>query len=194
MSPSEQPSGGNSQEPSEQEQERQTVIDLRRTAAGGVIATVIALTFSVAVGQVSAYEVPKLLAPIIDTLCYFCSAMCTASGTILALMLTALGLSAQSEHRFKSFHYRRLRFIARMATVVFVMAALLLFLIGIPLERADAIPRGLLEVLYYVITIYASVLCGVVVSTVLMLNRTVAETIGVVGLDQGKEHLIDDPD
>lgn len=151
----------------------------------------LALTFTLAVGHVSASEVPRLLQPFIDTLRYFCSAMCTASGTIVALMLTALGLSAKSDRRFNEFHYRRLRFIARMATVVFVLSALLLLLIGIPLESAEQIPHDLLTVVYYGVTTYASVLCGVVVATVLMLNRTVAETIEVVGLDHDGHPILD---
>jgi hypothetical protein len=173
-----------------EEQQRQTVIDVWRTAFGGLVAAGVALAFTLGVGRVSAYEVPKLLEPFIGTLQYFCSAMCTASGTIVALMLTALGLSAQSQRRFAEFHYRRLRFIAWMATTVFVMAALLLLLIGVPLERADRIPRSFHAYVYYTVTIYSAVLCGVVVSTVLMLYRTVAETIEAVGLDTNADHYL----
>jgi len=177
-----------------EEQKRRTVIDLWRTSFAGLLATGIALAFTLGVGRVSAYEVPKLLEPLISTLQYFCSAMCTASGTIVALMLTALGLSAQSDRRFKAFHYRRLRFIAQLATVVFIMAALLLLLIGIPLERADPIPREFHTYAYYVVAGYAAILCGIVVTTVLMLYRTVAETIDAVGLAESDHHLLKDDD
>lgn len=181
---------GDDSESSKEDQERETVLDVWRTSVGGLIATGIALTLTLGVGQVSPYEVRDLLQPFIDALCYFCSAMCTASGTIVALMLTALGLSAQSDQRFNEFHYRRLRFIARMATIVFVLAALLLLMIGIPFERADAIPRSFHTTVYYVVTIYASILCGFVVSTVLMLYRTVAETIEAVGLARDDHPII----
>jgi len=176
------------------EQQRRTVVDVWRTSFAGLLATGIALAFTLGVGRVSAYEVPELLQPLISTLQYFCSAMCTASGTIVALMLTALGLSAQSNRRFKAFHYRRLRFIAQLATVVFVLAALLLLLIGLPLERADRIPRAFHSYAYYVVAGYAAILCGVVVTTVLMLYRTVAETIDAVGLAESEHHLLVDDD
>ena len=181
-------------EQTKQEQERQTVIDVWRASIGGLVATGVALTFTVGVGSVSAYEVPKLLEPFISTLQYFCSAMCTGSATVVALMLTALGLSAESEPRFNTFHYRRLRFIARLATVVFVLSALLLLLIGIPLERAESIPRDFHTYVYYVVTCYAAALCGLTVTTVLMLYRTVAETIEAVGLDASDHPLVLDDD
>lgn len=118
--------------------------------------------------------------------------MCTASATIVALMLTALGLSAQSDRRFAAYHYRRLRFIARMATIVFVLSALLLLLSGIPLERAESIPRDFHTAVYYVVTTYAAVLCGLVFTTVLMLYRTVSETIEAIGLTESHYLLHDD--
>ena len=175
---------------SDSEQQKTTVIDFRRTAAGGLVAAIVAAAFTMGVGTVAPYEAPKLLEPFIATLQFFCGAMCTASGTIVALMLTALGLSAQAERRFNEFHYRRLRFIARMATIVFVLSTLLLLLIGVPLERADHIPRQFHNVVYYVVTTYAAVLCGLVVTTVLMLYRTVSETIEAIGLAGDDHYLI----
>ena len=66
----------------------------------------------------------------------------------------------------------------------------LLLLIGVPLERADHIPRQFHNVVYYVVTTYAAVLCGLVVTTVLMLYRTVSETIEAIGLAGDDHYLI----
>lgn len=173
---------------SPQEQKRRSALDLRRATGGGVTAMVFGLVFTLGVGGVAPYEVPALIRPLISTCQYWYSALMTVSATIVALMLTALSLSAQTELKLSEYHYRRLRTIAKLATIVFVASTLMLLLIGVPFENADAIPRHYFSWVYYVVAGTASMICGLMVTTVLLLYRSVSETITVVGMPVDSDH------
>jgi len=177
-------------------EERRWTIDLWRAGAGGLVGGgVIAASYWI-FGSVQAWEAQDLLEPIIATLRYFCSAVVGASATILALMLTVLSLSAQSEVQLSTFHYRRLRNIARLDAVVFVFTILFFVFIGMPYEGADNFPRGALTWVLYAVVTCASLITGVMITVVLSLYQTVKETIDVVGLGEEHPHMVhfDDED
>ena len=64
----------------------------------------------------------------------------------------------------------------------------MLLLIGLPFENADAIPRQYFSYVYYAVAGTASMICGLMVTTVLLLYRSVSETITVVGLPIDGDH------
>ncbi len=176
------------QKKSPQAQRRRGALDLRRATGGGVTAMVFGLVFTLGVGGVAPYEVPALIRPLIATCQYWYSALMTVSATVVALMLTALSLSAQTDLKLSEYHYRRLRTIARLATIVFIASTLMLLLIGLPFENADAIPRQYFSYIYYAVAGTASVICGLMVTTVLLLYRSVSETITIVGMPVDDDH------
>ena len=163
------------------------VVDLRKAFLGGLLAAVVAMGGSSVVGSLYGAEGRLLLEAMLPTTRFLCSAMMTATATILALMLTILSLSSNSSNRLHSFHYKRVHQIAILDMVAFVGATLLLLFLNIPLEESDSISTEWYSTTYYVVLIYSSVLGGMLISIVMMLHAAIRDMISVVGL-QDEEH------
>ncbi len=158
----------------------------KRVLVGGVLTGIIVLAGGYAVGRVSGYEARVLLEAMLLTTRYFCSAVMTATASILALMLTLLGLSQGVSVTLTPSHYIQVRRIALVDSVAFVIATLLLLLISVP----DKVPPSWFTTLYYVVLGISSVLGGLLISTVLMLYDTVKDVIHVVGLDEKPSYMV----
>ena len=174
-------------EPGEQ---RRWTIDLWRAGAGGLVGGgLITATFWF-LGSVQAWEAAQLLSTILETLPYFCSAVLGATATILALMLTVLSLSAQTDVQLSEFHYRRIRNIARLDSIVFVFTIVFFVFIGMPYDEADGFPESAMTWVLYAVIICSSLITGVMITIVLSLYQTVSETIEVVGLGREYAHMV----
>jgi hypothetical protein len=101
----------------------------------------------------------------------------TATGTILALMLTMLGLLHESELNFKHGFYDGITRIAMLSTIDFIASVLLLSLVGIPFGEADGVPALWLTVLYYVLIFANAGISGLLVAISLMLFDTIKTMI-----------------
>lgn len=169
---------------------RRWTIDLWRAGAGGLVGGgLITATFWF-LGSVRAWEAAQLLATILETLPYFCSAVVGATATILALMLTVLSLSAQTNVQLSEFHYRRIRNIARLDAIVFVFTIVFFVFIGMPYDEADGFPKHALTWVLYAVIVCSSLITGVMITVVLSLYQTVSETIEVVGLGREHPHMV----
>ncbi len=114
---------------------------------------------------------------------YYGSAMATACATILALMLTLLGLARQSQAEFKYELYATIRVIATMATVGFIGSVILLLILSLPVGEFKKIPEGWFMSLYYTLTTLNFLLAGVVVAVVLSLSSAIHHAIAVLSPD-----------
>lgn len=162
-------------------------VDLRKALLGGALAVLIAIAGSTVVGNLYGAEGRFLLEAMLPTTRFLCSAMMTATATILALMLTILSLSSSSSNQIHSSHYKRIQQIALLDMLAFVGATFLLLVLNIPLEESDSISTEWYNTSYYVILIYSSVLGGMLISIVMMLHAAIRDMISVVGL-QNEEH------
>lgn len=162
-------------------------VDLRKALLGGVLAVLIAIAGSTVVGTLYGAEGRLLLEAMLPTTRFLCSAMMTATATILALMLTILSLSSNSSNQIHAAHYKRVQQIALLDMIAFVGATLLLLVLNIPLEESDSISSGWYNTSYYVVLIYSSVLGGMLISIVMMLYAAIRDMISVVGL-QNEDH------
>jgi hypothetical protein len=73
--------------------------DKWRPLIGGAITATVSLGVTLALGARGDAEALRLVESMVPTLRFLASSLITACATILALMLTVLGLSLDSDHR-----------------------------------------------------------------------------------------------
>jgi len=136
------------------------------------------------VGNISGYEAKNLLVSSLSGLNLICNTIVLASATILALLLTLLGISTGAKTQLKSTLYRQVLTIAKFDTLVFVSAIILFQFFNIPIAEADNVATNWYKYIYWITLFSSSVISGMMVTTVLMLYGTVSAIITIVGLKQ----------
>ncbi len=176
----------------EQKAEHTIFIGSKKALIGGILSGTVALVGQWLVGQVySGWEARKLLESVISSALYFGGSIVTASATILALMLTMLGLTKQSSGEFDVLFFKRIERIGLLSTISLISAVLLLLFLSIPLQESNDVPSSWYQVIYYILTIFIAILAGLVVSIVLMLFNSIKSLIDVVRptLDEDVEEV-----
>lgn len=163
----------------------------RQIALAAVVAAGIALAGMLLVNVGSGSEARFLLEAMMPSVRFLCSAVMTASATVLALMLTLISFSSGQDQRLKREHYDRVRQIALVDTWTFAAAIVLLLIISVPLAEAAEIPASWYSVVYYVTVVYAAALGGALIAIVLMLYRAITDLIGVIHPDEVSD-LVED--
>jgi len=162
-------------------------VDLRKALLGGALAALVSISGAWLVGRLHGAEGLVLLEAMLPTTRFLCSAVMTATATILALMLTLLGLSADVSNKIHPSHFERVRQIALIDTVAFAAATLFLLILNIPLEESDNLSTEWYDTIYYSVLIFSSLLGGLLIAAVLMLYDAVRDMIYILGLRK-KEH------
>jgi hypothetical protein len=157
------------------------------TASIGAAILVAAGAF--ALGRPGGAEAKVLLESIIPTSRFLCSAVMTATATILALMLTLLGMSVNSEVDFSTTFYRRVQQIAFHDMVLLIAATVFLVLHCIPIVKSDELPGWWYTTLYYSILSASAITAGSMVGIVIQLYNAVRDLIAVFGVGD-EEHRI----
>lgn len=101
--------------------------------------------------------------------------------TVLALILTLLGLSSSAETKLKWVHYQRIKQIALVDMITFIAAVLFYLLLNVPIQETDSGTLGWFYGLYYAALIISSLLAGAVITVVLMLYNAVRNIIYAIG-------------
>ncbi|MGH8916275.1 MAG: hypothetical protein ACRDZM_17395 [Acidimicrobiia bacterium] len=165
-------------------------VDGRWALIGGLV-TAVALFLAVsAVGRLSSVEGRRLLELSIPNLRFLTSAIIGAGATILALMLTLLGIAYATEWEFREIHYQRVKQVAIFTTISIVGAVVLLLFIGLPLEEAENL-TSYYNLMYGLVTGAASLLGGMMVAVVLMLYQTIRGVIAI-GQPSDESELIEE--
>ena len=162
----------------------------KKAMAGGVVSAIVIGLGAFLVGNVSGYEAKQLLEASLDGVTTLCNTVVLASATILALLLTLLSISAGSESKLKKEHYLNVKRVAKLDTIVFVIAMTSFALLNVPIVESDDVPAQWYITFYYVSLGISAVLGGVIISVVLMLYNTVRNIINIVGLHQEDHPLI----
>lgn len=153
---------------------------------GGGVAVAVTLGVKFLIGGVySSSKALQLIEALRDSSLYFGAAVATASATILALMLTLLGLSRQSESDFDAWVYKTINSIALISTISLCGAVALLMLLSMPIGEFEKIPENWFIIMYYVLVVFISLLAGFVITAVLMLFNAIQYVIGLVTPDSG---------
>jgi MFS family permease len=158
----------------------EVAIDLRRALAGGMVGAAVAFLASYISGQVTGMEALSMLETMLPTVRFLCSAVMTASATILALMLTLLSLSHGAQYELQSVHYRRVRQIAWIDSAGFIGATIFLLFLTVPVGGAEKVPASWFSVIFYTTLTISSLLGGVLIAVVLMLYNTLDKLIRVI--------------
>lgn len=165
--------------------------DRWRPLFGGAATAVVCLGVTLSLGARGDAEALRLVESIVPTLRFLASSLITACATILALMLTVLGLSLDSDKQLVEDHYERVRQIALWTTIGFLASLFFLLVLTVPLFESDKVPSSWYSVIYYAFLSFASLLAGYVSSVVLMLYDTLSDMIEAVGLDRDDHPLVD---
>ena len=108
------------------------------------------------------------------------SAIVTAAGTILALMLTMLSLTNQARSSFDRIFYQRVERIGLLSTIALAMGTLLLLFLSIPIQESQQVPSSWYSYVYYVVIALTASLSGLLVAIVLMLYNAMTSLIQVL--------------
>ena len=166
--------------------------DQRQAILGGVVAGIIVLAGMFLINVSSGSEARFLLEAMLPSVRFLCSAVMTASATILALMLTMLSFSGQREAQLKTTHYERVRQIALVDTITFAAAIILLLILSLPLAESQDVPQSWYTVVYYLTMFYAAALGGALISIVLLLYHAIVDMIRVMHPEARSELVVRD--
>lgn len=154
----------------------------RGALIGGGIAALVTVSGVVLVGTLSGYEARKLVLAMLPTARFLCSTFMTVTATVLALMLTVLGLSHRASEDVGSSHYDRIRQIAFLDVAAFIASLVfLLLLLAVPIQESENVPNHWFTSIYYTAIVSSSLIGGLLVAIVLLLNQTLGEMIDLLG-------------
>lgn len=156
--------------------------EIRRPLWGGLLASATIGVGIYYLGNLSQYEARELLSKSIPGFNMLCNTVVLASATILALLLTVLGISSAAKSHLSQTHYHQVALLAKWDTIIFIAAITLFQFSNIPMTEADNFPKDWLNLLYWATLISSSLLCGGIVAVILMLYNTVTNMIDIVGL------------
>ncbi|HEX6280227.1 MAG TPA: hypothetical protein VFZ49_09475 [Pyrinomonadaceae bacterium] len=160
---------------------RASFVGTKKALTGGVIAGAIALTAQWLMGQIySGWEARRLLGAVISSALFFGSSVVTGAATILALMLTMLGLTKSWDDDFDALFFKRIERIGLVATISLILGVLLLLFLSIPIQESDDVPSSWFTTIYYILISYIAVLSGLIVGVVLMLFNAISSLIDAV--------------
>ncbi len=154
----------------------------KRAFIGGLISMFVILLGTILLGRLSGYEAKELIKNSVGGMNTLCNTIALASATILALLLTLLGLSSTSKSKLKKDHYHHILQIAKLDTIVFIAAVITFLLFNLPITESDNVPPSWFSTLYYMSLTVSSILSASLIVVVLMLYNTVVNIVKIVGL------------
>lgn len=165
---------------------------LKFSLIGGAISAFLIFLGIYFLGIVSQVESLQSMKEIRPTLRFTANGVLTVSATTLALMLTLLSFSSDTEKKLKSWHYDRIQWIARFAVGTFVMGLVLLMMLNLPLVNAKESLRGFYNTIYYVSIGYVSLLGGGIVCVILLLYEATTDIITIKRPDSESSYLFEE--
>lgn len=145
---------------------------------GGAVAAVALFGMSIGVGRIGDFQALRLIEAVLPTSRFLASSAVAAGATVLALLLTLLGLSLNSEFRFGAQLYQRARYITVLSVAAIVVGVGVLLAVAVPVAEVEGLD-GFYDLLYYVLVVALSVLGGIMVTIGLMIAETLFGLIGI---------------
>jgi len=154
----------------------------RRAILGGIISLAVIGLGTFMLGRLSGYEAKELIKSSVGGLNTLANTIALASATILALMLTLLGVSSNTSSNLKDDHYKHIMQIAKLDTIVFVASILFFLIFNLPVTESENIPENWFNIIYYITLGISTVLSSALIVVVMMLYNTLVNIIKIVGL------------
>lgn len=167
---------------------------VKRAILGGVVSTIVMATGTIILGKVSGYKAMELLKNSMPGINMLCNTIILGSTTILALMMTLLGLSRSSESKLNERHYKDVLLIAKTDTIVLVVTVITFLMFNLPISESKEVVRAWYQIIYYSSLLMASILGGGFVAVIMMLYGTIANVILIVGLGVTDHPLVSTKD
>ncbi len=165
--------------------------DYKLPLYGGILTTVFSSAAVYLLGNLSGFQALQLIEATIPRISSLFNTIILASATILALILTLLGVSLGSESKLKKYHYKQVLSLARFTSILFIVTLVIFLFLNIPINESENIPSSWYGNIYWIILFVSSMLSGMMVAVILILYKIIHNIILIVGL--GQEHpLIDD--
>ena len=125
----------------------------------------------------SATEAIDMINALSSSALYLGTAIAGSSGTILALMLTLLGIVKRMDNDLDIDVYRRINLVGILSAISLIGAVLLLLLLCLPIGEYDKIPNLWYTTLYRILFLLVIALSAVLVATIAILYGTVRALI-----------------
>lgn len=154
-------------------------LKLMRALYSGTLAAIVIFLGTYITGSLGPYEAKVNIQEMKPSLRFICSSTLTATSTILALLLTLLSFSNNTEQNIKAEHFDRVRWIARLSTIAFAAAIILLLFLNLPLKNSEMDMPGFYRGIYYGLLVYGALLGGLMISVVLMLYQAAQSIIWI---------------
>lgn len=158
-------------------------IPLMNTKGGriaGLASGVIALIAYFAVGQIySSAEAKHVVEAMNPSARILSSAIMSSSATILALMLTILSLTSNTEREFDRDFYYSIKHISIQAAVAIATSMLLLMIISVPITENNEIPSTVFYILYAMELGIMATLTGIMISIIYQLYEATTHLIEI---------------
>lgn len=154
----------------------------KRAIIGGVISLAFIGLGTFMLGNLSGYEAKELIKSSLTGLNTLCNTIVLASATILALMLTLLGVSSGTNSKLKNDHYLHIMQIAKLDNAIFIASLLFFLMFNLPVTESENIPSNWFNVIYYVTIAVSAILSSALIVVVLMLYNTIINIIKIIGL------------
>ncbi len=151
-------------------------------AGAGVLVALTIGTVTLVMGNIGETEARQLVKAIIPTSRAFCASLMTVSSTILALMLTLIGIGGGSNVKLTDAHYDRILKIGFYDAILFSLTAVMFVMHCVPVYESDKIPEWWYPTIYYGVLSSASALAGGAVSIIILLYLALKDLVKVVGL------------
>ena len=152
--------------------------ELRGALVGGAVAALLLFAMVLGAGQIGSFEALRLIEGVLPGARFLGSTVVAGSLTVLALLLTLVGLSLTSDYDFDERLYVRAGYIQRLAVVELVIGVVLLLAVSFPISELEELQRYY-TILYYGLAALMAVTGGLVVSLGLMIGGTLRGLIGI---------------
>lgn len=164
--------------------------NLNRAIVGGSISAAVGAAAAWLLGHLSGYEAQALMEAALPNVRALCNTVILASATILALLLTLLGISTNVNSKLRDDHYNHVKQIALLDTVLFVSSMTVFLILNIPFTKSDNVSSSWFTTIYYSVLGVSFLIGGGLISVVLMLQNTVKNIILIVGLGAEEHPLV----
>lgn len=165
---------------------------MRGPLIGGLVSAVTLFAMVVAAGGIGDFEALRIIEAVIPTARFLASTAIGAGATVLALLLTLVGLSFTMDIAFHVRVYQEARVITTLAVIAILLGAAVLLAVTMPIGEVAEI-SSLYDVLYYVLAVAIAALGGVMAAIGLMISSTLRALITLADPD-GSNEMLDQPD
>jgi len=165
--------------------------ELKGSLVGGLVAALALFAMVILVGRVGSFEALGLIESVLPGARFLAATVIGGSLTVLALLLTLLGLSMTSEFTFHARLYTRVGYITKLSVASIIMSVALLLAVGVPIQEVEEM-RPYYAILYYVLAGGMALVGGMVVSMGLMIGATLRGLVNVQHPDGISDLLSDE--